>query len=58
VEVYETTCGHGRTGAVDRDQAKCDRCKVDKLCLGFDSSEGEYGGLYLCRDCIMELFDN
>lgn len=55
--VFETECGHGRSGTVDLDHWKCERCSQEKLCLGFDSSDGEYGYIFLCRDCLLELFE-
>jgi hypothetical protein len=36
----------------------CDKCKKDKLILSSDTSDGEYGPLSLCKDCILEMFNN
>lgn len=40
------------------ENAHCDKCQ--RLCpkvLCFDTSDGEYGSLDICRDCILRLID-
>lgn len=33
-------------------KAECQICKVEKNCLGFDTSDEEYSPGFLCKDCI------
>lgn len=56
--VFSVTTGYDRTGDVDLITGyECDRCHESKICLGFDSSAGEYGWIKLCRSCVDSLFD-
>lgn len=48
--------GYGRTATVEATRETCDVCGELKDCLLFDNSEGEYGSVSLCRQCIEALF--
>lgn len=61
---FTTTGGNSRWLKVNMLNSVCDQCHIEngdsnkKSCLNFDGSEGEYGYLTLCRECINRLFDN
>ena len=38
--------------------ATCDKCKTENtIVIATDTSDGEYGDLYICMDCINEIYD-
>lgn len=36
-------------------ESKCNKCCRIRLCLCCDSSEGEYGSVDLCTDCLGKI---
>jgi hypothetical protein len=48
---------YGRSKQADIEEIECDSCKNNKFCLSMDSSDGEYGSVNLCFDCIQKMFD-
>lgn len=48
--------GYGRSKEAEIEETLCDSCKENKVCLCTDSSDGEYGPVNLCFDCIKNLF--
>ena len=50
---------YGRVGEICVIKGVCDLCGEEKLCVYIDGSEGEYGGAFVCKDCVVrELEDN
>ena len=47
---------YSRISTTDINQTTCDSCGQDKLCLEVDTSEGEYGSVAYCLDCIQNEF--
>lgn len=47
---------HGRPKEIVRAMAVCDVCGDRELCLGFDSSDGEYGWVWICHGCTANHF--
>ena len=43
---------HGRPKQVFFATADCDTCGRREHCLGFDSSEAEYGPVWICQTCM------
>ena len=50
--------GYGRVGTIAIIKARCHVCEEEKACLYTDGSEGEYGGVKLCRECLNNMFDS
>lgn len=50
--------GHGRPKEIAHTcSGVCDVCEHDDAtCLGFDSSEGEYGPVWICETCAHTAF--
>ncbi len=46
---------HGRPKHVFFGTADCDTCDRREHCLGFDSSEDEYGPVWVCQTCLCRL---
>jgi hypothetical protein len=51
----ERAAGHGRDKVVHFATADCDTCGRREHCLGFDSSENEYGPVWICQTCTTRL---
>jgi hypothetical protein len=47
---------YGRSKEAEVEEIMCDSCKEHKVCLCTDSSDGEYGSVNLCFNCIQNLF--
>jgi len=56
--IFTTDLAYGRDGTVELSVWECDKCKVSKEVLSFDGSDGEYGSLSFCRDCLNAFFDS
>lgn len=56
LKVFSWRAGYSRVGHLALSIEKCERCQRETVCLHFDESEGEYGGVDLCQDCLNELF--
>jgi len=55
---FSKTGAWSRKLTVEACHTQCDRCKhSDVPCLEFEGSDGEYGYLSVCRDCIRDLLD-
>lgn len=48
---------YGRSGSVTAENGTCSLCGQDGLCLVVDGSEGEYGEILCCRQCIDYCFE-
>lgn len=58
VTVFVEPVGHSEALIVSRaDSVQCHRCQSHGVGLFFDSSGGEYGGAWLCCDCLIALID-
>ena len=58
VTVFVEDVAYGRSATVDYcPNAPCNRCDTRTVCLYIDSSDGEYGGVFLCRACLLNLID-
>jgi hypothetical protein len=55
-QFLEWTANYSRRGYVSIAIDNCENCHQEKPCLYSDGSEGEYGGVYLCLDCIQSFF--
>lgn len=53
--INETEAGHGRKASATVGAWKCDGCHESKKTICLDTSEGEYGGVTLCGDCLRSL---
>lgn len=54
-EVYrrERGAAHGRPKVIcDSPGVACDVCCIVGRCLGFDSSDEEYGPFWICAECF------
>lgn len=49
---------HGRDMLVFRMVQPCNLCEQEQVCLGFDSSEDEYGAIWICQTCALAGFRN
>ena len=46
----------GRSKELSILYASCDKCSMnDTIIIATDTSNGEYGELYICMDCINEI---
>lgn len=54
--MFEITVGHMRMAEVLRATGKCDCCQQQRTVLSFDTSEGEYGSIDACQECIAKWF--
>jgi len=52
----EVECLYSRTGSIEFMTGACDKCGLERAVLYTDSSEGEYGGISICQECISEGF--
>lgn len=43
---------HGRPKTIRRLGTNCDVCGAHSVCLGFDTSDEEYGDFWICEDCV------
>jgi hypothetical protein len=50
------SAAYGRHGEIEVIEWKCDVCSERAPCIYIDSSEGEYGGGAICRECIADGF--
>ena len=48
--------GYSRRGEVVIGHGECFRCHLEKVTFYMDGSQGEYGGIELCQECINSLF--
>lgn len=42
---------HGREKVVTSSEVECDACGEERFCLGFDTSDDEYGPVWICAAC-------
>ena len=54
----EVPVEYSRIAYADVGRFKCDGCGKVAICLSVDTSEGEYGSITVCRECIANLFAN
>ena len=58
VTVFVEDVAYGRSFTVEYCPcASCVRCNTRTVCLYIDSSDGEYGGVFLCRACLLDMID-
>ncbi len=52
----ERAACHGRPKTIRLGYEVCDVCGQDRQCLGFDSSDEEYGDVWVCEECTIRTF--
>ena len=55
VECYHIDCAYSRTGTIEWTVDECRICDEKKDVLSVDCSEGEYGPMDICEDCLGRL---
>lgn len=53
---FTSELSYHRSSEVGVGDYSCDKCNTDTLVLCVDTSEGEYGFVYLCHNCINQMF--